>query len=115
MVQASFITGKRLRYTGFTLSGHSGFASRGEDIVCAGISSLALTIAMSLERYLAKKVSAVQAPSGMLEVRILEEACEEEEFLRAETLMVTLKLGLDQICRQYPGTIEISESEVFSR
>ena len=112
MVRAVFYLGRKLPYQGFALTGHSGHAAYGQDIVCAGISGLALSIAQGLEHYLETKVIIDQAESGWLQVLVSEGICTDQELCRAEALFGTLKLGFESIIKRYPGTMEIVESEV---
>lgn len=112
MVRVVLYLGSKLPYQGFTLTGHSGYAIHGQDIVCAGISGLALSVAQGLEYYLGTKVVIDQAESGRLQVLVSEETCTDQELCQAETLIGTLKLGFESIIKRYPGTMEIVESEV---
>lgn len=41
MITAEFIVSDGL-YTGFSIKGHSGYASEGEDIVCSAVSAMAM-------------------------------------------------------------------------
>lgn len=51
------------RISGFDVSGHSGTAAEGEDIVCAGVSSLTDTAFLGITEYLHREVS-YDAASG---------------------------------------------------
>ncbi len=113
MVKATFVQGSKLPIQGFILSGHAGYAPHGEDIVCAGISGLSLGIANGLAEFLASRVNVQQGANGWLAVRVVEQACSDEDLCRAETLLRTLRLGLEQIAQRYPGSLDIIESEVF--
>ncbi|MBO8126176.1 MAG: ribosomal-processing cysteine protease Prp [Firmicutes bacterium] len=113
MVKATFVLGSTLKYQGFTLAGHTGYAAHGEDIVCAGVSALALSVAQALEEFLGEKVSIIQGEDGWLKVVIKETQCSAELLCRAETLVKTLEIGLRNISRSYPGSLEMMESEVF--
>ena len=70
------------RITGFDVSGHSGTAAAGEDIVCAGVSSLTDTAFLGITEYLHREVS-YDAASGKL------------------------RMGLSAIAESYPKAVRI--------
>ena len=47
-------------YKGFTCKGHSDFAAKGEDIVCASISALVINTINSMENMLQYKTNVVR-------------------------------------------------------
>jgi len=87
--------------TGFSVTGHSGTAEHGHDIVCAGVSSVTLTAALGLDEYLHRKVH-VEEASGKLKVRL-----EERPDERTEAILRTMLLGLRAIAAQYPDAVRI--------
>mgnify|MGYP000915528255 CR=1 FL=1 len=83
------------RISGFDVSGHSGTANAGEDIVCAGVSFLGIT------EYLHREVS-YDAASGKLRMELKGEPDE-----RTESILQTMLLGLSAIAEAYPKAVRI--------
>ena len=82
---------------GFRVSGHAGFARRGRDIVCAGVSALVLNTINSIEEFTEDKFSCAQEEkSGLIEFVIVSEVSKE-----ASLLMDSLFLGLKNIQDDY--------------
>ncbi|SDB09397.1 hypothetical protein SAMN02910417_00700 [Eubacterium oxidoreducens] len=79
------------------MTGHSGFAQEGEDIVCAGISVLAINTVNSIE-FLTKQQFTLNDDeiSGDLEMRFSSPA-QEDTALLIESMI----LGLKMIRKQY--------------
>jgi len=49
MIEAKFEIGKETGYIAMTVRGHAGFAELGKDPVCAGASTLAMTVAQCIQ------------------------------------------------------------------
>ncbi len=82
-------------YTGFTCSGHAGFAPSGNDIVCASISVLVINTLNAIEK-LANEKTDVTAKDGVIECRFLNEIND-----KTKLLMDTMLLGLKDIEKNY--------------
>lgn len=95
------------RVTGFTVHGHAGYAPRGEDIVCAAVSALTDTVTLSLLR-LAGVAVRVEAREGHLACS-LPEVLEDDAAERADLLINTLLLGVEEIARAYPGRLRLRD------
>ena len=54
--------------SGITIEGHAGYAPRGQDIVCAGISTLVQTLIQSFEDFCADEISYHLKP-GWVEIK----------------------------------------------
>ena len=76
---------------GFSILGHSGTAPRGQDIYCAGVSSLSQSAYLALAKHLKRQVKFVQA-SGNLTVKLDGEPDE-----LTEAVFQTMLLGLIEI------------------
>ncbi len=80
-------------YTGFTCSGHAGYAEEGSDIICSAVSALTINTANSLEAFTQDKIHAQEAEDGgYLSVSIEGPVSEESKLL-----MRSLALGLKTI------------------
>jgi len=82
-------------YTGFNINGHSGFASEGEDIVCAAISVLTINTVNSLDEITHEELC-VDSSDGYLDVKILT-----NKNSGTQILMQALVLGLKSIQKEY--------------
>ena len=101
---------KNGRYTGYTASGHSGYAEAGSDIVCAGVSVLSITCVNAMESLLGIAVSPrVDEGSGLMSFEL--PPLEGERASGAQLLMGALRQGLSDLQEAYPGylTFEIKE------
>ena len=84
-------------YKGFTCKGHSGFAAKGKDIVCASVSVLVINAINSMEK-LAEEDMEIKAEeaAGIVRCRIKRTLSE-----KGTLLMDSMILGLLQIEEQY--------------
>ena len=88
----------------FTINGHADFAERGEDIVCAGASSIAQTAVLGLNLIAKAKVD-IRKFDGSLSVKI------DEPNESTEVILGTMILGLKDLAKQYPKHIKVIEEE----
>ena len=106
MTRCEFFTADE-RITGFSVSGHSGYAEAGADIVCAAVSAVVTTAEATINDVCGAKA---KVRVGEDEARItlkLPKSCDEEETVQAVLagMMVTL-IGLQE---DYPDFIEVLE------
>lgn len=85
---------------GFTVKGHAGYAPIGQDIVCAGISTLVQTLIESIETLTADKIKYVSQP-GLVEIK--------HGDLSADTklLIDSFFVGVGLIAETYPDNVRI--------
>lgn len=95
------------RLTGFTVSGHAGWGPRGKDIVCAAASALTDTIILSLER-LAGVDADVESGDGYISCSLPGDLGSQARG-RAELLVGTMLLGMEEIARAYPGRLRLRD------
>lgn len=97
-------------FNGFICTGHTHYAKKGSDIVCAGISALVNTTALSLVRLLNIDLKVKQnAKKGFLDCSW---ANEQDKAEKSDLLVRTMLLGLAEIRFQFPDRLEIRETEV---
>ena len=97
MIEITRIKNEQGENVGFRCIGHAGFARRGKDIVCAGVSALVLNTINSIEKFTEDKFSCAQEEkSGLVEFIIVSEVSKESALL-----MDSLFLGLTNIQRDY--------------
>ena len=110
MIRVEFKKDPLGRVNGFVFSGHAHFNDPGTDIVCAGVSTLAQTTALALERILNLSVKVlIEKRTGRLDCRWENEP---DELERTQLLLQTMLLGLEQIEENYPDFVKVLRVEV---
>ena len=95
------------RITGFTVSGHSGYAEAGSDIVCAAISA-AVTMAEATINDVCGAKAKVRVKEDDARITLtLPASCDEEETVQA--VLSGLLLTLISLREDYPDYIEVLE------
>ena len=90
--------------TGYRISGHTGFAPSGQDIVCSAVSFLSITCANALET-VAGLTPTVLEQDGLLEVRLT------QGNDRANTIFRVFEQGMKDLEAAYPKHIRLKDSE----
>ncbi len=95
-------------YKGFTCKGHSGFASKGADIVCASISVLVINAINSMEKLAEADMEVLEdEATGTIRCHMNKPLSDS-----GKVLMDSMILGLSEISKQYGRqylTIKIKE------
>ena len=95
------------RITGFSVSGHSGYAEAGQDIVCAAVST-AVTMAEATINEVCGAKAKVRVKEEDARVTLtLPTSCDEEETVQA--VLAGFMLTLLSIQEDYPDYIEVLE------
>ena len=95
------------RITGFSVSGHSGYAEAGQDIVCAAIST-AVTMAEAIINDVCGAKAKVRVKEADARITLtLPASCDEEETVQAA--LSGLMLTLISLRDDYPDNIEVME------
>lgn len=93
---------------GFQFSGHAGFARRGKDIVCAGVSALVLNTINSIETFTDDEFTCeVQEENGDVSFEMVNSPSE-----KAALLLDSLVLGVTAIKDTYTKYITVNFREV---
>ena len=109
MTHVSIIKTRNGEYKGFNCIGHSGYAERGEDIVCAAISVLVINTINSLDQLAGQKIKLVtNEEEGLIDCRFDGHVND-----RSKLLLDSMVLGLKEIKKQYGKTfIDLTFEEV---
>jgi len=97
---------------GLEMTGHAGFATAGQDVVCAAASMLAYTAAFNV--WLANKAGKLETPCEIRmqpgNVRI---SCRPKETSREEIrlLFAYVHRGYDLLAKSYPDNVVIQPAE----
>lgn len=98
------------RYTGFEVSGHSGYAEAGSDIVCAAVSILTTTCVNALEAVAGVTPMIRGGTDGMLGVT-LPSPLPPDKLHDCQVLLKALRQGLADLSEGYPKYVRLSIQE----
>ena len=95
------------RITGFSISGHSGYAEAGQDIVCAAISAV-VTMAEATINDVCGAKAKVRVKDEQARITLtLPASCDEEETVQA--VLAGMMITLAGMRDDYPDYIEVLE------
>ena len=95
------------RITGFSISGHSGYAESGSDIVCAAISAVVTMAEATINEVCGAKAK-VRVKDEQARITLtLPVSCDEEETVQA--VLAGMMLTLCGMRDDYPDYIEVLE------
>ena len=95
------------RITGFSVSGHSGYAESGSDIVCAAISAVVAMAEATINDVCGAKAKVRVKEEDARITLTLPASCDEEESVQA--VLAGLLLYLCNLRDEYPDYIEVLE------
>ncbi len=98
MTKITFYKTTAGEYSGFICDGHAGYASYGEDIVCASISVLVINTINSLEEITGERMDVkADGDTGTIRCYFADQPLKDT----SRVLMDSLVLGLTHIAKQY--------------
>ena len=106
MTRCEFFTDND-RITGFSVSGHSGYAEAGADIVCAAISAVVTMAEATINDVCGAKAKVRVKEEGARVTLTLPVSCDEEESVQA--VLAGMMLTLMSLRDDYPDYIEVLE------
>ena len=95
---------------GFEVTGHTGYAEEGSDIVCSAVSALTQTTVLGLTEVL-KLPAAVEVKEARI-YYMLDRNLSQTTKREAQVLLETLRLGLSSIADTYGTYLKLQEKEV---
>ena len=96
------------RITGFSVSGHSGYAEAGQDIVCAAVSAVVTMAEATINDVCGAKAKVrVREQENARITLTLPASCDEEESVQA--VLAGMMLTLVGLREDYPDYIEVLE------
>ncbi len=106
MTRCEFFT-ENDRITGFTISGHSGYAEAGSDIVCAAVSAV-VTMAEATINDVCGAKAKVRVKDEQARITLtLPVSCDEEDTVQA--VLAGMLVTLCSLRDDYPDYIEVLE------
>ena len=106
MTRCEFFT-ENERITGFSVSGHSGYAEAGADIVCAAISAVVTMAEATINEVCGAKAKVRVKDEDARITLTLPASCEEEES--GQAVLAGMMLTLCNMRDDYPDYIEVLE------
>jgi len=95
------------RITGFSVSGHSGYAEAGSDIVCAAVSAVVTMAEATIHEVCGAKAKVRVKEEDARVTLTLPASCDEEESIQA--VLAGMMLTLCSMRDDYPDYIEVLE------
>ena len=95
------------RITGFSVSGHSGYAEAGKDIICAVISAVVTMAEATINEVCGAKAKVRVKEEDARVTLTLPASCDEEESVQA--VLAGMMLSLCGMRDAYPDFIEVLE------
>ena len=95
------------RVTGFSISGHSGYAEEGSDIVCAAISAVVSMAEATINEVCGAKAKVRVKEADTRITLTLPTSCDEEDTVQA--VLAGMMLTLCSMRDDYPDYIEVLE------
>ena len=95
------------RITGFSVSGHSGYADAGQDIVCAAISAVVTMAEATINDICGAKAKVRVKDADARITLTLPASCDEEDTVQA--VLAGMMLTLCNMRDDYPDYIEVLE------
>ena len=95
------------RITGFSVSGHSGYAEKGQDVICAAISAIVTMAEATINDVCGAKAKVRVKEEDARITLTLPAACDEEESIQA--VLAGMLLTLCNLRDEYPDYIEVLE------
>ena len=106
MTRCEFFT-ENDRITGFSVSGHSGYAEAGQDIVCAAVSAVVSMAEATINDVCGAKAKVRVKEEDARVTLTLPASCDEEESVQA--VLAGMLLYLCSLRDDYPDYIEVLE------
>ncbi len=106
MTKCEFFTEDE-RITGFSVSGHSGYAESGSDIVCAAISAVVTMAEATINEVCGAKAKVRVKDEDARITLTLPTSCDEEDAVQA--VLAGMMLTLCNLRDDYPDYIEVLE------
>ena len=106
MTRCEFFT-ENERITGFSVSGHSGYAEAGSDIVCAAVSAVVTMAEATIHDVCGGKAKVRVNKDDARVTLTLPASCDEEESVQA--VLAGMLLYLCSLRDEYPDHIEVLE------
>ena len=114
MTTIEFVPDKRYGFSAFRVSGHSGYADEGSDIVCAYISSaVEMVIALLCDSYGVEAELDISEDTACVKCVISDSSSNEEKKDDIAKIITVLYDRLSDLARLYPRNVKITERKIL--
>ncbi len=94
----------------YEIVGHSGYGYQGEDIVCAGVSSIAQTAYLGLMDIVGLQLDVkIDQKKGYLKV-VLPKTMTEKQKIEADAILGTMRVGLIEFSKGFKSYVKLEEN-----
>jgi len=96
------------RIIAFTITGHAGYADKGRDIYCAGVSAIAQTAVLGLAKHLSTRpqVQIVEGENNLMECILPDDLSPDDQY-KAQLILSTMEAGLLSMEEAYPRYLKV--------
>jgi len=110
MIRAELLENDEGALVGFKIKGHAGYGQAGQDLVCAGVSTLVQSVEEALERFLSAPPQVSTGPGEGTRSREREDFCvsvrlpehlDSNDWRTAEIVLGILEIGLQMCASEY--------------
>lgn len=117
MITARFERNDQDQLVGFCLTGHAGFSEKGQDIVCAAVSTIAQTIIGTVDETIPGLFNyRIDEEQGLIQLHILEKAMLRQATKdKIQTLLFAAWVGIRQVEEAYPEYVQLIDSNHSGR
>ncbi len=98
-------------YRMIMVSGHAGYAEKGKDIVCAGVSAMLGAMLNGLEHFVPDGFVYHVNPEGKADI-VVSAKLSQQQKEKVFTIVKTFELGIFMLQQDYPEYLLIHEEEV---
>ena len=110
MINISLFRNQTGQLTGFSVSGHAGYAEAGADIVCASVTTAAFTAVNGLTDVIGIETE-VTMQEGYLSCK-MPEALAREKRQMADVLLESMVLSFQNIAEQYGAYVSLETKRI---
>lgn len=103
MIKVAFFRSENDMPVGFSLKGHSGYASSGSDIVCSAVSSAAYMTANTIIEIMEIDADTTVNENGEMTLKVPSHSAS-----KVKDILLGLELHLTQLAEQYPKNVTIT-------
>lgn len=111
MITAKFKQDEKGNIYSFEVTGHSGYAEAGEDIICAAVSVLAIETVNSMEKLASYRMFVKEADDegGYLYAETLKNLSDEQNYI-SQILLKHFYYSLQDVAMTYPDYVEVKNN-----
>ncbi len=107
MIKVKFFHSNDGAPTGFIIKGHAGYGTKGNDIICASVSSAAYMSANTITEVIGIDADITVDDNGAMALTVPAESAH-----KTKEILLGLEIHLTELSKQYPKNVTITTTEV---